>query len=434
MSANNARKQTPVRTKKVKINDSEALATKAAIEASIQIDQQFYPDHVIAVKTWKQRQPLLPTPSTVNILEDAFPPPKKALGDKVVALSIDEKLILELDEKFGDGLLKFALDRSKNFSEKIFINESTAKQVYEQIMEAYYSHEVENQLEAVKNDRALAQSIHENEKAEKYPQLSIEPKGDLKQIMENEEALKQYEKDMSAYQKESETLAIVIKKQRLYKAFPDIPKIEINNLFEVLEYNFNETINMLQENHGYTKEQCKAVQERLENDKMWRSDSSSDSDENFGAEIDPNGNDPLKLVEDLREEINIHVEEQKRCYEIAHEKRSRKDFQTANYYIDMASLHKQMAEEKRLEVASVIAGIHAQDQDSTTTLDLHFHNIIEATTMLNTFLDRNISRLREIRKQYVELSIITGRGAHSKNGVATIKNMTIQELRNRNLR
>lgn len=382
------------------------------------------------VKSWKQ--PLLPTPNaTTN--DDAFPNFTATNEDQVVALSFDEKLILELDNLFGDGLLKYALDR-KDFPEKIFISENIARQLYGQIMDTYRSQEAESQLEALKNDRALAQSLHDNERTKKYPNLFSETNGDFKKIMENEEALKMYENDMNGFQKENETLAQVIKKQRLYKAFPGVDKVEINSLFEVLEFDFNETVKMLQENLGYNTDQCKKVQEQLAKDSVWRSDSSSDESESLGDEKEENENGTLKVVEDLREEIYHNLEAQKRCHEIAQEKKLKKDFHTASYYIDMAALHKQMAAEKKLEVASMIAGIHAQDQESCTMLDLHFHNIIEATTMLNTFLDKNISRLREIKKQYADLSIITGRGAHSKNGVATIKNMTIQQLRERNLR
>lgn len=390
---------------------------------------------MLSVKKWKQ--PLLPTPTNATAtIEDAL---STNFGDQVIALSFDEKLILELDDQFGDGLLKFALDRTKNFPEKIFVNENVARQLYEQIMDTYRSQEAESQIETLKNDRALAQTIHENERTKKYPNLFSETKGDFKKIMENEEALKMYENDMNGYQKENETLAQVIKKQRLYKAFPGVDQVEINSLFEVLEYNFNATIKMLQENLGYSQEQCKKVEEHLAKDLIWRSDSSSDESESFGDEKEEydastNENGTLKVVEDLREEINHHLEGQRRCYEISQEKKMKKDFQTASYYIDMASLHKQMAAEKKLEVASMIAGLHAQDQESFTKLDLHYHNIIEATTMLNTFLDKNISRLRETKKQYADLSIITGRGARSKNGVATIKIMTIQQLRERNLR
>lgn len=380
-----------------------------------------------AVKTWKQ--PLLPTPTTID---NAF----ATLGDQLVALSFDEKLILELDEQFGDGLLKFALDRTKNFPEKIFVNENIARRLYEQIMDTYRSQEVENQLEVEKNDRALAQSLHDNERTQKYPNLFTQPNGDFKKIMENEEALKMYENDMNGYQKENETLAQVIKKHRLYKAFPGVDQVEINSLFEVLEYNFSETIKMLQENLGYNKEQCKKVEEHLAKDLIWRSDSSSDESESYGEEKEENDaeNGTLKVVEDLREEIAHHLEGQRRCYEISQEKKMKKDFQTSGYYIDMAALHKQMAAEKKLEVASIIAGLHGQNQESCTILDLHYHNSIEAQTLLKTFLDKNISRVREIKKQFAELSIITGRGAHSKNGVATIKNMTIQQLKERNLR
>jgi DNA-nicking Smr family endonuclease len=100
----------------------------------------------------------------------------------------------------------------------------------------------------------------------------------------------------------------------------------------------------------------------------------------------------------------------------------------------MAALHKQMAEEKSLELTSAVAELHAQNQVTPTQLDLHYHNITEASTILQTFIDKNISRLRDIKKPYEELSIITGRGAHSKNGIATLKLMTIQILKERNLK
>lgn len=426
LQSNNARKNTPVKTKKVKSVNSESLATKAAIEASIRIDEKFYPEHVRAVKTWKT--PLLPTPTTSGMENGQPPPPTNELVD----LTIDKRLIFELDDRFGDGLLKFA---QREFPERIFVNESTARQLYEQIMEVFKSQEAESQLEAVKNDLAFAQQLAEIERTEKYPKLFDETSGNLKDIMEREEALNNYERDMNGWQKENETLAIVIKKQRLYKAFPGVPQIEVNNLFEVLEYNFSETVKMLQENLGYNNDQCKKVKDQLDNDKLWRSESSSEGEDAEEEAEDPNSeNGVFKNIENLREEIQYHHDERHNCNRIQAEKRQAKDFHTASYYANMAALHKQFAEEKTLEVSSALAALHAQNQITPTQVDLHYHNITEASTILHTFLDRNISRLHDIKKPYEDLSIITGRGAHSKGGIATIKNMTYQLLKERNLR
>lgn len=250
--------------------------------------------------------------------------------------------------------------------------------------------------------------------------------------MESQEALKNYEQEMNGWQKENETLAIMIKKQRLYKAFPNVSQDEINQLFEILQYDFNETVKMLQENLGYTKEQCKKVKQQLDNDQIWRSDSSGEEEAENGVEEEETG--ITKLIEDLREEIETHNNERHNCNRIAAEKRQAKDFQVASYYANMAALHKKKVDEKTLELSCRMAELHAQKQDSPTHIDLHFHNASVATTMLHTFLDKNIARLRDIKKPYEELSIVTGRGMHSKGGIATLKIATIQLLKERNLR
>jgi DNA-nicking Smr family endonuclease len=93
-----------------------------------------------------------------------------------------------------------------------------------------------------------------------------------------------------------------------------------------------------------------------------------------------------------------------------------------------------MADEANHEVANLMAGIHEKTQASTTTLDLHYLNLVEASCLLDTFLDKQIERLRNIRRPFQELFIITGRGAHSQNGLANIKIKTKSRLQERNLK
>lgn len=52
---------------------------------------------------------------------------------------------------------------------------------------------------------------------------------------------------------------------------------------------------------------------------------------------------------------------------------------------------------------------------------------------LDRFLDKHISKLRTIQKPYTDVSIITGRGANSLNGVPIIKKNSKKRLEERKL-
>lgn len=92
----------------------------------------------------------------------------------------------------------------------------------------------------------------------------------------------------------------------------------------------------------------------------------------------------------------------------------------------MASLQKQCAEEKRHDFVNLLAEL--QRRKMSNMLDLHYFKLSEAKIHLHNFLDYHIVRLREMRKPFIDLEIITGRGAHSQNGLANIKIMTTKLL------
>lgn len=206
-------------------------------------------------------------------------------------------------------------------------------------------------------------------------------------------------------------------------------------------FNFQETVEQIADSLHFTPEQRKELAEAQKKifSESWQTNKIKVRDarvkEELNAEaMDGYTSEHLKTVEDLRQDIQDHTEEQKACHAKAKQAIENKTYELATYLSNIAQFHKQKADEAKHEVANLMVGIHEKTQPSQTTIDLHYLNIIEAVTVLENFLDRNISRLRDTRKPYTDLFIITGRGKHSVNGIATIKNKTKDILNRRNLR
>lgn len=400
------------------INVDEWLETKEKIERSVTIGKEFFPDHVNVVKTWKNgKQP---------VMEAERPEVEAAVeaGEELQELSIERTLILELDEEYGGGLMKSLMEETK-FPPKILIRKSTAYQLYIEIMEAYYAQVEESKLKMMKDDEEFAKMLNEQEE-------------------QNEKAPREVNIN-SAWNRDSEStddFALKMSKEKLVQLFPGLNKDDLMEIFAGTDFNFDDTVALIQDSLFCTPEERKQIaaskkkvfnspwrQKKLETP-MKKLETPMKKSEEVGGYT----TEHLKTVEDLRQAIFDHQEEQKVCRRKAQEAIQKKQFELATYLSNIASFHKQMEQEATHEVANLMAGIHEKTQGSSTTLDLHYLNLIEASCLLDTFLDKQITRLRTVRKPFQELFIITGRGAHSINGLANIKIKTKSRLQERNLR
>lgn len=323
------------------------------------------------------------------------------------------------------------LSNGNNFPKQMFIKSSTARLLYSEVIEAFHSHREEVKFKAYEEDRQLAMLLNEQEKADKYPKLVQKSTNNFKDIMETQEALKNYEIDLGGWNKieKPETIAQKLNKDKLYKVFPGIDKVEINNIFEAMERNFSETVKILKDSLGLTSDERKMLDEQLAQNTKFPEQTVEEEKQEEESSTDY---DLIKHIEDVQAEIDHHLEEQRRCSEKSREHAAKKEFDTASYYASISKLHKQYGEEKRHEVLNLLAEL--LKRSSSTILDLHFFKQHEAKPYLHHFLDIHISRLRETKKSFVDLEVITGRGAHSANGVATLKNMTIKLFQERNLK
>lgn len=430
----NIKKQTPVKAKKAKSSADEMLAFKIALEDNVKIGDEFYPEHVQKVKKWKNPSNV-PNQSVAesNVVEQNMEQEREE-EEILVPLSIEENLITELDELFGNGqsVMKDVLEQHRQNKTKMFIKSSTAKQLFNEILETFYSHQEEAKLQEIENDRYFAMLIHEQEKAYKYPQLVQETNGnDFKEIMDTQAALKEYQNDVSEWQKveKVETMAEKLSKEKLYRAFSNVDRAIIDEIFEAQGRHFKKTIVLIQDSLGYTQEQRKQVKAEIEKSAKFNKESVDDDKED---EFTPEEYACIKNVEVLQEEIDRHSEAYTRCVQKSREHISKKEFNTAAYYTSMVNLHKQLCEEKRQQLMNILAYSFI-NKASSSRLDLHYFTQEGAKTRLHTFLDGHIAKLREIKKQFIELEIVTGRGNHSVNG-PVLKNMTIRLFQERSLR
>jgi DNA-nicking Smr family endonuclease len=401
------------------VNFDEWLQTKEMIEKSITIGQEHYPDHVNRVKEWKN---ILSQP--VQVMEQGVGAIVQSSSESVEdrqQLTIDRNLLLELDDEYGGGLLR-GFPSDVKLPSKVFVRKSIACQLYLDIMEAYYAQEEENRLQMLKDDEELAKKLNEEENKKNSKQPEPQINGMSVWVNDGDD---------------TEDMALKMSKEKLEQLFPGLNRVDLMEIFQGNNYNFDETVALIQDSLLCTPEERKAIAESKKKvfNKRWEEMKRTDNlDDPPASYTSGYTEEHLKTVEILREEIANLQEEQKACRRKAQEAIQKKQYETATYFTNVASLNKQYESEKTHEVANLMAGIHEKTHGTnSTTVDLHYHSMTQAETVLNNFLDRHIKRLREVQRPFIELSIITGKGTHSSNGLANIKIQTKGQIRDRKL-
>lgn len=416
------------------INLGEWLETKEAIEKSVTIAQEHYPDHVNMVKSWKKTQTEVAPVEEEQQPEVPFAPISPGIEDELQELPIATNLILALDELYGGGLLKNIIDDQRKFPSKIFIKSSIAHQLYLEIMEVYYSQAEEARLQAMKEDEELAKKLSEEE-ASVSKMKKVPKKNGVKEIVfEQKVPDSDYQNEWNN-EETNDDIALKMSKEKLAEMFPELNKDDLMEIFAGNSFNFDDTVATIQDSLFCTPEERAKIAKTKDIifNTRWQDTKEKCDDVDDVEKENGYTSEHLKTVENLRQEIKDYYEEQKVCREKAGKAIQQKQFELASYYSNIALLHSQKAAEAKHEVANMIASIHEKTQPSSTTLELHFMSQIEATMLIDNFLDRRISRLRATKKPHEDLTIITGRGKHSANGIAAIKNKTKSRLKERNL-
>jgi DNA-nicking Smr family endonuclease len=100
----------------------------------------------------------------------------------------------------------------------------------------------------------------------------------------------------------------------------------------------------------------------------------------------------------------------------------------ARHHREQAMKAKQRMEDARRRAALSMWYRKNRDLDVAVKIDLHGLRVLEALEVLDDFLS-GLSLKAQQGQAPEEVTIITGRGAHTRDGVARIRNMVVQRLR-----
>jgi hypothetical protein len=323
------------------INVDQWLETKEAIEKSITIGQEHFPEHVNIVKNWKNGQKQQPPITEAERPETPKTSVSPDACEELQHLSIAKELIIELDEEYGGGLIKSLIDQENQFPPKIFIRKSVAYQLYLEIMEAFYTQQEESKLKMIKDDEELAKRLNEEEKQPKSTQKSSKKNGYRDGYQEPQATFG----NNTVWANESESsddFALQMSKEKLAQLFPGLNKDDLMEIFAGTNYNFEDTVSLIQDSLFCTPEERKqiAASKAKVFNSPWRDNKKNDA---VTKKIEENGGytvEHLKTVEDLRQSIFDHQEEQKACYRKAQDAIQKKQWEHATYLSNIAAFHK----------------------------------------------------------------------------------------------
>ncbi|KAH3855313.1 hypothetical protein DPMN_097879 [Dreissena polymorpha] len=127
--------------------------------------------------------------------------------------------------------------------------------------------------------------------------------------------------------------------------------------------------------------------------------------------------------EDYRGEATLHHRLRHECFQKAQEAHRRGLKQVAAFYSQQGHQHTQRIKEANMRASEHILAERRELLDEHNTLDLHGLHIDEALVALERIITQKISERRK------HLIVITGRGAHSRGGVARLRPAVLQYLK-----
>lgn len=253
-------------------------------------------------------------------------------------------------------------------------------------------------------------------KAQKPPSslVSCQPKSDLEEIMELQEAcelsLKEYNRQNNQLDKKN--LATKMKWEELVSIYPGLNEQTLSEIFESHNYNLVETIESINASCGITLSIPSLERPSLDDEDL------SDIQQPLTRRTaeDKGGLESLRWeMFDCKEKRRELLDNARRCYHA-------KKFAVASYYTNQAQeLSKELSNLKEKVIDWVLLA------NPSNTLDLHGVRADEVLATLASYFSIKEEELSTKKTDRIDLNIITGRGAHSSKG-PKLKPMVINYL------
>ncbi|XP_033743173.1 LOW QUALITY PROTEIN: NEDD4-binding protein 2-like [Pecten maximus] len=264
----------------------------------------------------------------------------------------------------------------------------------------------------------------------------------LKDIMEEEmERKKKKEEEQKLLEASGNhnVLATRLKRKKLYEQFPGIDETLLDDIYRDNSYNLDNTVlairgflthNSAPPKNVMTTEASEAYEEKLiaaakQQSLQEMMDSCMYSPEETKAYQEHEDPD----YDDFRAEANIHHRLRHECFQKAQEAYRRGMRDVASFYSKQGHGHSQKIKEANQRAAEKILQSRNSLLKDRSAVDLHGLHVEEAIEALERIIPEREEDLRtypDKRKQH--LVIITGRGSHSKGGIARIRPAVLRFL------
>lgn len=432
--------------RKDKVLSEDLQNAKKQLEAFVVLGKEHYSKHIQQIRASKgiisqEEADSKSVESEASSTEDPIKSDPEVLE---VTLGID--LINQLHTIFKDkhGSGGISLDELTNERTKVFMAAEMAEQLYLSFLDSIYSCREENKIYSMKKDARLAQEM---EAKEKYPMLfkkTTDDSPNLNDIMEMEYALTAYRNEINGWAKQApQDLASQMTRQKLAEMYPSVDEKVLAEILHAHHNKFNDTINVLnnsipEELRNQIAREREALLKRAETDKQKPPASSSTlappTVEQGSSSSEDDINLHLKTAEECRNLSQHHQELKNECHEKARNAIQRGMAGVAEYYAQVARLHRTKIDMYNSKASNAIMEVHKLTLNNVDVLDLHYLHSEEALRCLEIFLAEHARKLTHRRQQFKELFIITGRGLHSADGIPIIKHRVKAMLRDLGLR
>uniref|UniRef100_A0A1B6FC02 Smr domain-containing protein n=1 Tax=Cuerna arida TaxID=1464854 RepID=A0A1B6FC02_9HEMI len=341
--------------------------------------------------------------------------------DNTVELILNDDLILQLQQKFGNPNLPGEM----NSSPVVKLPVSLARQLYGYIMDSLQT-DIDEQQNVIENMIAQDEEVAKLLQYQEENSLRIPH---LQEIMDMEVALAVHKADQEEWKEKSrDTVAARLSKNILLEKFPHVDPIMLTDLLHIHNFSLHDTIASLHLALG-VKEGTR------ESTSPTRHGQTKEARTTFimvsgQGKDDTDTEDVLSEAQTHRDNAASYYSLRMECLNKAHEAFRSGNKPVATYYSQLAEAHKNKVEQCNLRAAACLLANH---KSGTDTLDLHFLHVTEAEVVLDMFLDEAISRLGERGRTHQRVFLITGRGLRSHGGISRIKPMVQRKLAARSI-
>ncbi|GJQ69483.1 hypothetical protein Trydic_g6589 [Trypoxylus dichotomus] len=415
----------------------EALELKKDLEKTVTIGKEHNFDHVWQLKTAKTGRPAVepnesklgPSDLISMDVDTTYTSDNSSdhddedenIDEDIVELTLGNEVVDQLEHMFGH------LSPGDNFKPVVQVPESLARELYALYLESV-CRQIENQSDYItdqmKEEEDFALKLQEAER--------ISAGGNsMKEIVDEELD----EKDVNQWKNLSpDALALKLTRQKLYAAFPTMEQQMLDEVLLTHNNNYMQTIQAIMDLSDKTLVASMSGEDLINPPISDSTLNEMKIHSKLINKVTDEADGVVKSAREYREEARRHMQKYKEFRALAQMHCNGRNYAISLFYSDLTQKQLKRAELANEYAAQCFIRENSQKLQKNDTLDLHFQYPDSALTVLDIFIDCQISNLRCKNKPFGHYFVITGWGKHNKNKRPVLKPLVIRRLKQRKIR